>query len=395
MNRGRQPKLSVQHAEGRPRPWFINVPASISDTGKRKREFFASKREAGVRVRELQRASLRESSRADLAGALKPYGASLWEAVNFFVAMQEQFLPALNKHGTTIEEAVRDSIRRLEEKSESVEFSKAFAEFKLAKANRRPRTHHDYNHVSGKMEKHFKGRLLCDITAKEIDQAIARECPGDYGRRKFMSVLKALFNWSIKRDYVLENPILKLDAVEIRPTEKPILSNEEVRQLLRHCTEESLPYYLFGLFCGIRPNELQRLDWEHVDLAERHVRVPGVASKTWDHRFVEISDNLALWLEIYGKDRCGKICPGDFAQKHRANYKRAGFTEWKQDVMRHTFASNHLAHFGNLDELLQAMGHRSSPRTLWKHYHRARTKSEAAGFWAIIPDCLVGIARSA
>lgn len=65
----------------------------------------------------------------------------------------------------------------------------------------------------------------------------------------------------------------------------------------------------------------------------------------------------------------------------RANYKKAGIKEWKPSVMRHTFASNHLANFGNLDGLLQAMGHRSSPQTLRRYYHKARTKSEATKFW--------------
>lgn len=387
MRPGPKARLSVLHMEGRPRPWLVNVPASLSETGKRKREFFGSKREAQARIRELERASSRESSRADLADALEPYGASLWEAVNFFMTMQDRFQPALNQHGATVEEAIRYFLKHQNQRAASKEFCAAFAEFKAAKANRRQRTKHDYDHVLGKLTRHFKGMLLSDISARDIDTAINAECPGEHGRRKFMAVLKTLFNWSIRRDYAEKNPILKLDPVELRPTQKPILTNDQARDLLTHCTDELLPYYLFGLFCGIRPKELQRLEWTHVNMEERHIHVPGAASKTWEHRYVDIPDNLLKWLQVHGVNRCGRICPGDFAQKHRANYKRAGLTEWKQDVMRHTFASNHLAHFGNLDALLQAMGHRSSPQTLWRYYHKARTKSLAADFWSIGPEC--------
>ncbi len=386
MRPGPKAQLSVQHVEGRARPWLVNIPASLSETGKRKREFFESKRLAEARIRGLSRISSRESSRSDLAKALEPHGATLWEAVNFFITMQSQFQPALDEHGATIEEAVRDFLHRQRERAQSVEFCKAFAEFQEAKAHRRSRTKDDYRNVSDRMGAHFKGKLLSDITAREIDAAISKECPGDHGRRKFMAVLKTLFNWSIRRDYLSKNPILKLDPVELRPSQKPILTNDQVNSLLTKCTNEILPYYLFGLFCGIRPKELQRLDWEHVNIEERHVFVPGPASKTWEHRYVEISDNLLEWIELCCGEKLGRICPGDFGQKHRANYNRAGIAVWKQDVMRHTFASNHLAHFGNLDALLQAMGHRSSPQTLWRYYHKARTKSEARQFWSIRPS---------
>ncbi len=167
--------------------------------------------------------------------------------------MQSQFLPALGEHQASVEDAIRFFLKHQAERVASREFCAAFDEFKAAKTNRRQRTKDDYTHVSGKLAKHFKGKLLADITAHDIDAAINQECPGEYGRRKFMAVLKTLFNWSIRRDYLSTNPVLKIDPVELRPSQKPIFTNTEVIQLLTHCTDELLPYYLFGLFCGIRP----------------------------------------------------------------------------------------------------------------------------------------------
>jgi len=146
--------------------------------------------------------SSRESSRSELAKELEPYGASLWEAVNFFITMHGQFQPALNEHDASIEEAVRDFLERQKEKASSIEFCQAFVEFQEAKSHRRERTKDDYRNVSDRMGVHFKGKLLSDITAREIEAAIRKECPGDHGRRKFMAVLKTLFNWSIRRDYL-------------------------------------------------------------------------------------------------------------------------------------------------------------------------------------------------
>ncbi len=110
-----------------------------------------------ARIRCLSRVSGRESNRAELAKALEPYGASLWEAVSFLVAMQSQFQPALSEHQATVEEAIRFFLKHEAERTASREFRAAFEEFKAAKSNRRHRTKDDYTHVSGKLEKHRGG----------------------------------------------------------------------------------------------------------------------------------------------------------------------------------------------------------------------------------------------
>ena len=41
-----------------------------------------------------------------------------------------------------------------------------------------------------------------------------------------------------------------------------------------------LPYHALGLFAGIRPMELERLDWQHIDLTECHIEITAEVSKT-------------------------------------------------------------------------------------------------------------------
>ena len=130
MAGGRKPKLSVVHMDGRKRPWLVNVPASLSDTGVRKREFFETKRQAETRIRELGKVESRESSRSELSSALEPYGATLWEAVNFFRMMHDRFQPALDEYGATMEEAIRHFLKHQSRRAASKEFCEVFAEFK-------------------------------------------------------------------------------------------------------------------------------------------------------------------------------------------------------------------------------------------------------------------------
>ncbi|MEZ5303065.1 MAG: tyrosine-type recombinase/integrase [Verrucomicrobiales bacterium] len=361
----------------------MNVPATLSDNGTRKREYFGSKRHALARIRELERNQDREGSRADLAAILEPYGATLWDAVNFFVDVQDRFRPMLQDYGTTVSEAVEFFLSAQQQKARSCEFCRAFAEFMEAKSDRRERTKADYRHVANHVGKHLKGEMLIDLNPRRVDDVLKKTCRTPYGRRRFMAVLKAFFNWAIRREYLEKNPVIKLDPVELSPTRKPILSNDEVRRLLANCRDDMRAYYLLGLFCGIRPKELQSLEWCHVDFEQKHIYIPGSISKTWDHRYVYMSNNLVKWLDKeVAQNRHGSIIPHNFFEKHRECYEAAGIA-WKQDVMRHTFASNHLAHHNDLDLLLRQMGHRSSPQTLWRHYHHARTLAEAEEFWEI------------
>gem|GEM_PF-6188364 len=67
------------------------MPATCSDDGKRHRLFFKTEAEAKKKVAEPGKTYVHESAfRADLALRLRPYGATLGDAVDFFVASREQ-----------------------------------------------------------------------------------------------------------------------------------------------------------------------------------------------------------------------------------------------------------------------------------------------------------------
>ncbi len=77
-----------------------------------------------------------------------------------------------------------------------------------------------------------------------------------------------------------------------------------------------------GHFSGIRPDylngELSRLAWSDIRLARRIIRLDGSITKTGNSRTVEISDNLAAWLEPHAQ-QTGRLIesPGRFRKKSR------------------------------------------------------------------------------
>ena len=79
-----------------------------------------------------------------------------------------------------------------------------------------------------------------------------------------MRYLRVVFNWGVKRDYLTENPIDKLDFEKVVKGDTEIFEPKIVQALLQDCLEHDLaflPYRVLGFFCGIRPDgELHRLE---------------------------------------------------------------------------------------------------------------------------------------
>ncbi|SVE55448.1 uncharacterized protein METZ01_LOCUS508302 [marine metagenome] len=63
--------------------------------------------------------------------------------------------------------------------------------------------------------------------------------------------------------------------------------------------------------------------------------------------------------------------------------KACGFC-WLQDGMRHTYASNHLAHYENPNKTAHELGHRDT-NMLYRHYRELVSNAAASEYWNILP----------
>jgi integrase len=135
--------------------------------------------------------------------------------------------------------------------------------------------------------------------------------------------------------------------------------------------------------------ELERLEWRHVDLSERHIEVAAAVSKTGRRRIVDIEPNLRAWLTRYienGGRTSGQVTPVTNLRTRLRDIRAAAkLKAWPQDVMGHSYASYWLAHHEEIDRLTLQMGHQS-PDMLFEHYNRAAKRKDAAKFWKITPS---------
>jgi integrase len=230
---------------------------------------------------------------------------------------------------------------------------------------------------------------ITTITPGQFDRLLEGVPPGS--RNAHLRVAKAAFNYAVKKGWVTTNVVTRVDFRAIARHEVELLPNDQVASLLAACRRsdfELLPYHLFGLFAGIRPQELQRMSWEHVHVDELHILLPGSVTKTGDRRVIDMEPTLAAWLRWFidrHGARSGLITPNSqLIKRLRAIRARANITTWVQDVTRHTYASNWLAFRESVDKLRSNLGHRSND-VLWRHYHKAVLKKEAERFWSLGP----------
>jgi integrase len=229
--------------------------------------------------------------------------------------------------------------------------------------------------------------------------------------------LRTLFAWGIERGHLAENPCAA--RLNFGPRSEPeieSLSVAQVKALVARAARVPTPgeedhrallwYVVLGVWCGLRREEMARLDRSAVDLEQRHVVIGVGAAKTRQRRVVDISANAASWLVIGDEERSGTVMPGNFPKRWRRLREDAGLLNhrlrrgerkrdlaepdpalrWIHNALRHTFASYHYAMHQNGALLRAQMGHGEREDTLLRHYRGLRSRRDAEAFWAIAPQ---------
>lgn len=252
-------------------------------------------------------------------------------------------------------------------------------------ANRRPRTIRDAESKLRSFVYDNRERPVRSVTTKDIDSWIDERGYEGATRDAYRRAFLGLFNFAIKRRFVDQNPAAAIERTSGDQTMPRIHSVAEVKKLL-HTAEgvhpAMIPYLAIGYFAGLRPeNELARLDWRDVDLAERLIRVDPATAKKRRQRYVDISENLVLWLSPYMQAE-GQIF---YSRRYlRTIREKAGIT-WFKDVMRHSFASYHMAAHNNAAQTATQLGHAGAVDVLFNHYRNLVKPKAAKEYWKIKP----------
>jgi integrase len=239
-----------------------------------------------------------------------------------------------------------------------------------------------------RLQKHFSGATVAELTGARLIEYFAARRAGfkTYNNRR--GIVSGFLKFALQRDWVTENPLLKIPAHRIRRRRggAVTLNAAQARDLMAFVElhhPSAVPFFALCLFAGIRPclrtGEILRLKPEHVKLAEGIIRIDGEVSKVREPRMVTIQPNLAAWLRAYPLAKF-PIIPTNL--QHIREKAVAKFN-LSHDVMRHTFISMHVAKYRSIGEAALQAG--NSESIIRKHYLDLKSTAEAEQFFSIMP----------
>lgn len=349
------------------------VVEGLRVAGKRTRKFFGTRRKAEAYLRKTLARIAKEGEGA----------VHMPESLRVEAVMSAE---KLKPYGKTITDAVNHLIAHLQAVQRSCTVATLVVEFRTAKEQDGAAEMYlkDLKHRLAKFEEDFGSRTVAEIRTPEIDDWLRALDAAAQTRNNFRTVLRSLFEFAVVRSYAPDNPVAKTSKAKV-VRETPVVFVPDVfRTLLEKAPRDIVAFLAIGGFAGLRSAEIERLDWKQIDLAARLIDVQAKNAKSAQRRVVHITDNLAAWLAPLAQ-KSGPVVNLDRLRVARAKLvKDAGLSTWPSNVLRHSYASYHLAHHQDSARLAAELGH-TSPVMLFKHYRQLVLPALAATWWQILP----------
>jgi integrase len=218
--------------------------------------------------------------------------------------------------------------------------------------------------------------------------------------RNTIMALRALYAWARPRGLAFQQPC---DGVRLPGAEQQrmrVASPDQAALLVAALTNHDRTAFALACYAGLRAGELLALDWDHVDLELRVLRV----ERAWDHgskqfiapkskaanRVVPITERLWAVLSTHRQTLggAGLLLPalrGDpsrpmghsaLVKRLKKRWEKAELEPLKLHEGRHTFASLLIAAGANAKAITTYMGH-SSIQVTYDRYGHLMPGSEA------------------
>ncbi len=332
-------------------------------------------------------------------------------------------IPLLRQHGITLTAAVRFAIKRMRHEGRDKTVQQVVGELVLSKEQRfhrgdlREPSYRDFRQRAERFATAFENRLAAEVTGQEIKDWLNGQKLGVRSNKNFLSIVGELYRYAAQKRYVAFSPLDDLTDVDRKElcgrggeaNEPSILTPEQAEKLLTTALDRPelgmLAAVTLALFCGLRTEELKRLEWSHLRLSEAQpiVTITAKIAKKRRIRHVDIPANALLWLSLCAEREgpvAGNRYVSDYQKRFKALQRPAGFgrtdekgawqSTWESNAMRHSFGSYHYALHANPLETSRLLGHKASDQVLFDHYRALATKAQAEAYFSIRPPASAG-----
>lgn len=323
------------------------------------------------------------------ARILQPYGRDLVEAAQF-----------LKKHLEATEKSKQVS-RLLNE-----DFIKA----KTAAGNS-PRHVDDLRCRVQKFADKYGDLYATEVSPHTVQEFLDQLKVSGLTKNNYRRALGTFFSWCERLGYCSDNPVSKIPKIKTNSGEIGIFTPNEMKKLLKVATtgkftvnriekgkkvikriqyaDGVLANVLLCGFAGIRQAEFERLQWEQVRLERGKIDLSSNVTKTAARRIVDIQPVLAEWLNEFFPFSTGPV-KGFPYQKHMRAFRTGKSTpEWKDNGLRHSFASYLMECKQDPGYVSLQMGHNNSG-VVFQHYRELVDQVDAQAYWALNPSVVLG-----
>jgi integrase len=309
----------------------------------------------------------------DFAEAFKILGGNLiTEAARHYAKTVLRGLPEM-----TMEKAVTDYIAAKDTEGQSDLYMK------------------DIRGLLGRFKDAFNCQLR-DVTADTLRAYLDGLNVGPTTRNNHLRLIGGLLAHAKAHGWLDQSRTTAAEA--IRPAKKKteaveIYTPGEMAELLEAADDQFRTWIVLIGFCGVRREEVARLDWSAVDLETGCIVIPANVAKTKRKRKIELQPNAAAWLAQVPKDkRTGRIFKIDprkrmartvaTVNERRTKAKRDPLA-WRTNALRHSFCSYRLEQTKNAGQVALEAG--NSAGIVMRHYHEVVSAKDAAAWWGIAP----------
>ena len=377
-----------------PSGWRINIPAKISETGKRQQLFYRTQK-------------LAQAAADDLKKKVEVFGVQTRAIAPSLAETATAAAALLDPHGVSLLDAARFYAEARKRETASKKLSEAAGLWLVACEGLRDRTLQGYRQTANRLKSALGDSVLVRITGEELQKALVPKGTPPTAAAGHIGRGKAFWNWCAASGWcraevfaTVRAPKSSRDADEIA-----ILTIDETAALLAAATDHfpaSVASYALQLFAGIRAEEITRLEAEHV--TADGIDMPASVTKKGRRRHIAPNATLAAWLARYPFTPCSNWRRVDRACRRLAGWEvesdilnaavEAGKLEavpvptrgpWPQNALRHSHASYAVAAGVSLESLLFEFGHAGNPTMLRQHYVGRASKKQALEFFAIVP----------
>jgi site-specific recombinase XerD len=230
-------------------------------------------------------------------------------------------------------------------------------------------------------------RLMSSFTVEDVESWLAARNDTLHTRIGNIGRLSSLFGFAVRRGWITKNPCDQLERIRVEPAVPRILSPDQAEKLMRWVQFQkpaALGYFAKTLFCGIRPEETEKLEASAIDENRRIIILDAAASKVRNRRIIHLNDTAAAWLAEARRLDC--LGPVSAATRRRwivEARQHLGWKTWPQDILRHSAASYLLARTQNAAQVAEWLG--NSVDILRGHYKELVTNADTDRFWALAP----------